>query len=113
MPPLATVSEAVAAILNGTAQAVNPAAAGFAQLTFPEKVVVFQFLEGDPELAPLAGILPLFVAFLTYSEAGAFDPETRTLTGQPVGWTLSGYEGVADGRNEFIGYYENRKKVDK
>jgi hypothetical protein len=42
-PPFATVSEAVAAILNGTAQAINPAAAGFAQLTFPEKVIVFQF----------------------------------------------------------------------
>lgn len=112
-PPFATVSEAVAAILNGTAQAVNPAVDGFAQLTFPEKVFVFQFLESDPTLAPIAGALPFFVAFLAYSEAGVFDPGTRTLTGQPVGWTLSGYEGVADGRDEFIGYFENRKKVDK
>ncbi len=33
-------------------------------------------------------MLPPFVAFFCYSEAGAFDPATRSLTGEPLGWTL-------------------------
>ena len=103
-------------ILNRVAQAVNPSASGdfsapFANLLFPEKVAVFQVLEGDPASRPLAGVLPQFVAFLVYSEAGVFDPDTRTLTGTPLGWTLSNYEGVADGRDEFKGYYQDRRKV--
>jgi hypothetical protein len=111
----------LAGILNGVAQAVNPSASGqfsapFANLSFPEKVKVFAFLEGGviPELrpfAPLVGVLPQFVAFLVYSEAGVFDPKKRTLTGTPLGWTLSKYEGVADGRDEFKGYYQDRRKV--
>ena len=111
----------LAGILNGVAQVVNPSASGtfsapFANLSFPEKVKVFEFLEGGvfgPELrpSPLAGVLPQFVAFLVYSEAGVFDPNTRTLTGTPLGWTLSNYEGVADGRDEFKGYYQDRRKV--
>jgi len=40
-------------------------------------------------------------------EAGAFDPLTRTLTGPPLGWTLSQYQGVSDGRAEFLGYFRN------
>jgi hypothetical protein len=103
-------------ILNRVAQAVNPSASGpfsapFAKLSFPEKVAVFHVLEGDPALRPLAGVLPQFVAFLVYSEAGVFDPKKRTLTGTPLGWTLSNYEGVADGRDEFRGYYQDRRKV--
>jgi hypothetical protein len=99
-------------ILNHVAQAVNPSASGrysapFANLSFPEKVAVFQVLEGDPALRPLAGVLPQFVAFLVYSEAGVFDPNTR----RPLGWDLSHYEGVADGRDEFKGYYQDKRKV--
>ena len=106
----------LAGILNGVAQAVNPSASGpfsapFANLSFPEKVAVVQVLEGDPASRPLAGVLPQFVAFLVYSEAGVFDPNTRTLTGKPLGWELSHYEGVADGRDEFKGYYQDRRKV--
>jgi hypothetical protein len=107
----------LAGILNGVAQKVNPSAskpfsAPFANLSFPEKVAVFQVLEGGsvPELrpfVPLAGVLPQFVAFLVYSEAGVFDPDT----GRPLGWDLSHYEGVADGRDEFKGYYQDRRKV--
>ena len=102
-------SSSVAALLNGLAQAVNPMAAGpfgspFARLSFAEKTVVFQLMDGDDSFRVLAGVLPGFVAFFVYSEAGAFDPVTRSLTSQPVGWTLSNYEGVADGRNEFRGY---------
>jgi hypothetical protein len=110
-------SVTLAGILNNVAQAVNPSASGpfsapFANLSFPEKVGVFSVLEsGDPNLRPLAGVLPQFVAFLVYSEAGVFDPNTRTLTGTPLGWKLSNYEGVADGRDEFKGYYQDRRKV--
>jgi hypothetical protein len=102
-------SAMVAALLNGLAQAVNPAAGGtfsspFARLSFAEKAAVFQIMDGDPAFRVLAGVLPGFVAFFVYSEAGAFDPASRTLMGTPLGWTLSNYEGVADGRNEFRGY---------
>jgi hypothetical protein len=76
---------------------------------------VLAVLEGDPSFAPLrslVGVLPALVAFLAYSEAGVFDHATRTLHGRPVGWTLSGYEGVADGRDDFRGYFENRRRAD-
>jgi len=114
-PPASAV---VATVLNDFAQQVNPALSGpflssFANLSFREKVTVFAIMEGIDPLKPLAGVLPAFVAYLVYSEAGVFDPGTRSLTEQPLGWTLSGYEGVADGRDVFIGYFENRKKVDK
>jgi hypothetical protein len=107
----------LAGVLNGVAQEVNqsasePFSAPFANLSFPEKVAVFSVLEGGliPDLrpfAPLAGVLPQFVAFLVYSEAGVFDPNT----GRYLGWDLSNYEGVADGRDEFKGYYQDRRKV--
>jgi hypothetical protein len=44
-------------------------------------------------------------------DAGAFDPVTRTLTQQPVGWTISNYSGTADGRDEFRGYLGHRRGV--
>lgn len=120
-PFLPDFSVELTGILNRVAEAVNQSASGpfsalFANLSFPEKVKVFKLLEGGvvPELrpfVPLAGVLPQFVAFLVYSEAGVFDLDRRTLTGTPLGWTLSNYEGVADGRDEFKGYYQNRRKV--
>lgn len=102
-------SAIVAAILNDLALVVNPSPAGpfqshFANLSFGEKVFVIQIMDSLPALKPLSGILPAFGAYLVYSEAGVFDPASRTLTGTPVGWTLSGYDGVADGRDELIGY---------
>jgi hypothetical protein len=111
-PFVPSFSAQVAAILNGLAPAVNPAASGpflapFANLSFAAKVGVFQIMDGTTALQPLAGILPPFVAFFAYSEAGAFDPVTRTLTGQPLGWTLSQYQGVSDGRAEFLGYFRD------
>jgi hypothetical protein len=102
-------SAMVAALLNGVAQAINPAAGGpfispFARLSFPEKAAVFAFLDGSDLYKVLAGVLPGFVAFFVYSETGTFDASTRSLTGQPLGWTLSNYQGVSDGRAEFRGY---------
>lgn len=109
-PFLPQFSTIVAATLNGLAQAVNPSATSpflspFANLSFPEKVGVFQIMDGNDSLKALAGVLPAFVAFFCYSEAGAFDPATRALTAEPLGWRLSRYQGVADGRNEFLGYF--------
>lgn len=117
--PLPPLSVTAAAVLNGVAQAVNPAVSGpfsspFANLSFQEKVAVFAYLEADPALAPLASLLVLMVAFLAYSEVGVFDSQTRRLTARPVGWTISGYEdeGVGRGTDEFKGYFQNRRKAD-
>lgn len=110
-PFLPNFSATVAAVLNGLAQVVNPAAAGpflspFARLSFAEKAAVFQIMDATDSLKSLAGVLPAFVAFFVYSEAGVFDPKTRSLTGQPIGWRLSSYQGVAEGRDEFLGYFK-------
>lgn len=116
--PLAAI---VASLLNAVAQGVDPRSASgpfaspFANLPFAEKAVVFDVLEHDESFAQLwslFGMLPSLVAFLAYSEVGAFDPATRTIAATPVGWTLTEYDGVADGRDAFIGYFENRRKVD-
>jgi hypothetical protein len=109
-------SATVVAILNGIALAVNPSPPGnflspFACLSFAEKATVFQIMDSTEPLKPLAGVLPAFVAFFCYSEAAVFDPVTRTLRGEPIAWELSSYQGVADGRNEFLGYFENRRRV--
>jgi hypothetical protein len=110
-PFLPNFSATVAAVLNGLAQAVNPAAGGpflspFARLSFAQKAAVFQIMDATDTLKPLAAVLPAFVAFFVYSEAGVFDPRTRSLTGQPIGWRLSSYQGVAEGRDEFLGYFK-------
>jgi hypothetical protein len=113
-PHLPGFSAFVAAVLNDLANAVHPGISGpfgssFANLSFAEKTAVFQIMDGHPLLNVLAGVLPGFVAFFVYSEAGTFDPATRSLTGRPLGWTLSNYEGVSDGRDEFRGYLHGRK----
>ena len=115
-PFIPQFSAIVASILNNLAQLVNSAAAGpfaspFANLKFTEKVAVLEIMDATDSLKSLGGVLPAFVAYLVYSDAGAFDPATRSLTGQPVGWTISKYSGVADGRDEFRGYFQNRHRT--
>lgn len=112
-PFIPQFSAQVAALLNGLAAAVNPAAGGpfvspFARLSYAEKTVVLQIMDSNDAFKVLAGILPGFVAFFVYSEAGSFDLETRSLSGRPLGWTLSNYSGVADGRNELRGYLRRK-----
>jgi len=109
-------SVAAAGLLNQVATKVRPAAAGpgspFARLAFAEKAAVFAALETDPSLAPyraLAGLLLFVPAALAYSEYGVFDFQRRELTGWPVGWSISRYSGVADGRDELKGYFEGRR----
>jgi hypothetical protein len=118
-PPFPTFGDLVAFILNNVAEVVHPGVTGpfgspFANLVFGEKVAVFGALEGglvDPALVPLGGALPFFTAFTAYSEVGVFNPATGTLVGAPVGWAISGYDGISDGHDEFIGYYDNRRKA--
>jgi hypothetical protein len=113
---------AVAAIIDVTAISVDPAAAAgpldapFARLTFAQKAQVFEQLEApglaDGTLARfILDTLPTLTAFLAYSEAAVFDPNTRQLTGVPTGWTISGYQGVSDGWDEFNGYYGGVSQV--
>jgi hypothetical protein len=114
--PIPAFSAIVAGILNNVAHVVHEGIAGpflsaFASLAFQEKAAVFSILEADEQAKGLAGVLPGLVAFLSYSEVGVFDPSTRTLIGRPVGWTLSGYEGMANGRDAFKGYFQQRRSV--
>jgi hypothetical protein len=114
-------SSAVATVLNAHASTVDPTAltpfmSPFSNLSFANKAEVFKRLESElgssgTEFAFVAGILPGFATFVTFSEAGAFNPASRTLTGRPVGWQLENYTGPADGWNEFRGYYQKRHKV--
>lgn len=114
VPFLPQFSAVVAATLNELAQVVNPSGAGpftspFSNLSYAQKVGVLQIMDATDSLKALGGTLPAFVAFLCFSDAGTFDPVTRTVTGIPVGWTISNYTGVSDGRDEFQGYYLNRR----
>jgi hypothetical protein len=116
-PFVPTLADVVADLLNSTALAVNPGISGpfqspFANLSFAHKAAVFGALEGNPAAAGIAGVLPLIVGFLTYSETAVFDPATRTLVDRPIGWDLANYSGVSDGHDEFRGYFKNRRQAD-
>ncbi len=115
-------SGGIATLLNDYANQVNPAAVrggfptAFARLSFTEKAEVFRRFESDPALADselrfVGGILPGFVAFLAFSEAGVYDPIGRKLTGRAVGWDISGYAGPSDGHNELRGYWKGHRKA--
>jgi hypothetical protein len=112
-------SASAASLLNQVASKLAPLAPGnfvspFARLSFSQKTAVFQFLEQDPSMVPfrrVAALLLFIPAAATYSEGGAFDLSIRTVVGWPVGWTLSGYSGVANGRDEFKGYFQGRREA--
>jgi hypothetical protein len=115
-PFLPTLADTVAGLLNTTALALYPTVSGpflsaFCNLSFVQKGRVFAALEGSPASAPIAGVLPVIVGFLSYAETAVFDPVLRTISGRPIGWTLSNYSGVSDGRNEFKGFFKNRRKA--
>jgi len=117
---LPTLADMVAGLLNDVALGVNPAASGpfdspFANLSFAEKATVFAVLDGDPSFDPLRNlisIIPGLLVFIAFSEAAVWDRATRTLTGTPLAWTLSGFAGPAEGRDDFRGYFQNRKRAD-
>ena len=118
--PTLPSSGGVATLLNGYALQVDPAAAGgaflspFARLKFADKVEVFRRFEAEAEGSELrfvSGILIGAVGFLSHTEWGAYDFQARKLTGVPVGWKTSGYDGVAEGRHELKGYFQGRRSV--
>jgi TAT (twin-arginine translocation) pathway signal sequence len=117
-------SGGVSTLLNNYALQVNPGASNgpflspFARLSFAEKAEVFKRFEADPGLSAqvqefrfVSGILPGFVAFLAFSEAGVLDPATRQPKSRPVGWQLTNFVGPAEGHAEYKGYYEGRRSV--
>jgi hypothetical protein len=134
------LSAAVANLLDALALTVNPLAlnpvtskgvsvSAFSHLSSAEKAKVFQLLEGlhladqdlpEPftlasgNLSFVAGIVPSFVGFLVGNDQGVYDAATRSLTGRPVSWQISGYQpnGPVEGWNELKGYYRGRKKAD-
>jgi hypothetical protein len=133
------LSLTVALLLNLVATQVNPAAVSgpflspFARLSFAEKAKAFELIEGpnadlvaaldvnlpEPLRGSVSGLLKFvggalleFAGFGAYNEHAVFDRETKTLTARPVGWTLSDYEGVSDGWDEFLGYYQDRTEVE-
>ena len=114
-------SNGVAFLLNRYALEVNAGGSGpftqpFARLTFAEKAEVFRRFEADPawndtEFKFVSGILPGFVGFLAWSEAGVIDPETRRPSKRPVGWRLAKFDGPAAGHPELRGYYRGHRKA--
>jgi hypothetical protein len=113
-------SGGVATLLNRYALEVNPAAASgaflspFARLSNAEKAKALQLFESDPswdgtEFKFVSGILPGFVAFMSWSEAGVLDPQTHQPRSRPVGWTLSRFGGPAEGHAELRGYYHGHR----
>jgi hypothetical protein len=119
-PPLATTA---ATILNEVAANVAPSArrgkfaSAFANLSFAQKAKVFQTLEGFQgeeagSIRFLAGNLPGLAAFVSYSEAGSFDPRRGRPAFRPIGWRLARYAGIAEGRPEFKGYYQGRRAAE-
>jgi hypothetical protein len=134
------LSQVVALLVDFLAIQVNPASAigpfqsPFPRLTFAQKAQAMSLLEGgDSNLVALldtqlpqsaqssvsgflkfiAGALLEFAAAGSYSEFSVFDPATRTLSGRPLGWQLTGYlpNGVVEGWDDFHGYFQNRTEV--
>jgi hypothetical protein len=133
------LSLVIAMTLNLVATQVNPASlhgafvSPFSRLSWADKGKAMSLIEGtDSDLVQaldvnlpqplhqsLSGVLKFvggalieFSAFGAFSEYGVFNKQTKTLTGKPVGWTISGYGGIAEGWDDFKGYYQGRKKVE-
>jgi hypothetical protein len=134
------LSLVIALLLNLVATQVNPLAVSgpflspFARLSFAQKGAAVALIEGpdadlvaaldtqlpEPLRASVSGVLRFvagalleFTAFASYNEWAVFDPSTKQLRpgATPVGWQLSGYEGVSDGWDDLIGYYQDRMEV--
>lgn len=131
-------SGAVALLLNESALLVNlDSALGkflspFSNLSFDEKIEAMRLLDeqteaiGSIELGPMkgevgelgagelrfvSGILIGAAAFFSMVEGNAAGPEPGTLVSEPISWELTNYDGISEGRKEFKGYYQGRRKV--
>jgi hypothetical protein len=134
------LSLVIALLLNLVATQVNPLAVSgpflspFARLSFAEKGAAFALIEGpdadliaaldtqlpEPLKASVSGILRFvggalleFPAFATYNEWAVFDSRRKGLRpgAIPVGWRLTGYDGVSDGWDDLLGFYQGRTEV--
>ena len=123
LPGPLPLSSTAATILNEFAKQVEPSsqsgkfASAFANLSATNKARVFQTVERLPtesagSIQFLVGNLPDLVGFLAYSEAGVWDAKRRRLRRRPVGWRLTRYTRVSNGRKEFKGYWQGRKAAD-
>ena len=117
-------SSGVATGLNDYALGVNALASRggfpspFARLSFDEKVEALKRFESEPatansELRFVGAILPGFAAYLAMSEAPYWDRATRTMTGKPLGWEITGYRGPTDITDELrgSGYWKGHRKA--
>lgn len=96
--------------------AFGPFSSPFANLRFNQKRAVLEDLDLSPVLKEASiefagGAVITLTALGAYSEYHQWDPRTRTLRGQPLGWGWSQYEGVSDGWPDFIGYLGDRTEV--
>jgi hypothetical protein len=128
---VATVVDPVSLVQGPGAPFLSP----FARLSFAHKAAALAQIEvaqsnlvalidaqiPEPAKDSVSGLLKFFggalyefAAFGTVGESQLFDPATRTLTGRPVGWQLTGFlpdGNVGDGWDNLIGYYQDRREV--
>lgn len=137
----APLSLPVALLLNYVATAVDPLSlegpfvSPFARLSFADKARAMEMVETaqsdlvarldenvpQPLQASVSGLLKFlggalheFAAFGCVGESQVYDPNSRALTGRPVGWQLTGYlpdNQTGDGWDDFLGYYQDRQEV--
>ncbi|HEX4419168.1 MAG TPA: hypothetical protein VH165_14750 [Kofleriaceae bacterium] len=136
--PVALLLNYVATVVNplsviGTLG--GPFLSPFARLSFADKAKAMQQIETsqsslvalldgqipEPAKDSVSGLLKFFggalyefAAFGNVGESQKFDPQTRTVTGRPVGWQLTGFlpdNQTGDGWDDLIGYYQDRREV--
>jgi hypothetical protein len=137
----APLSLPVALLLNYVATVVNPAAlhgaflSPFSRLSFGDKARAMAMIEvaqsqlvalldaqvPQPLQASVSGLLQFlggalheFAAFGSLGESQRYSAATRSLTGRPVGWQLTGFlpdNQTGDGWDDLLGYYQDRREV--
>jgi hypothetical protein len=131
----------VALLLNYVATVVSPASLNgaflspFARLSLADKARAMQQIETaqsglvalidgqvpQPLQSSVSGLLQFvggalyeFAAFGNLGESQRFAPATRSLTGRPVGWQLTGFlpdNQTGDGWDDLLGFYQDRREV--
>lgn len=122
------------ALLAVPGSVVGPLGSPFSRLSIGDKCRVLEAIEGPvPQIVnvidralptPLrdsasgflrfaGGILLDGAAFSVYSEMNNYNPATGVVSPRPPGWELTGFrpDGLVDGHDELIGYYQSRTEV--